>query len=163
MTITSDYLDDCKKKLNISSTYALAKIWEISEGALNNYYSGKRIPDEFACFKIAETLEIDAAYVIARIKSESEKDPKKAEYFRVFGGLLRKQAINIVLVLACVISLVNAPDTGDDNLYIAISASAVTALFYEIKTSYNGLLCYLKGVLYNLIGYKEPKDNNQNG
>lgn len=107
----------------------MAKEWGVSETLLSNYYKGKRIPDEFACFKIAETLGIDAAYVIARIKSENEKDPKKAEYFRVFGGLLKKQAINIVLALACVGSLLGAPDNGDDNLFVAIASSAATALF----------------------------------
>lgn len=137
MSAISDFLDDCKKRLDISSTYALAKHWGISEPALNNYYGGRRQPDEFTCFKIAETLGIDAAYVIAKIKAETEKDPKKAEYFKVFGGVLKKQAVNITLVVVCVISLLNAPDTGEDNLYIAAAASAATSLVHGLGVSYN--------------------------
>lgn len=131
--IVKDFLDKCKEKLNLTSTYALAKHWGISEQVLGRYYHEERTPDDFACFKIAETLEIDAAFVIAKIRAENEKDEKKAEYFRVFGGLLKKQAVNIALVLVCVASLVSAPDTESDNLLVAIAASAGTALFYRIK------------------------------
>lgn len=131
--ITAEYLDKCKEKLNISSTYALAKAWDVSETMLGNYYNGRRSPDDFACFKIAETLNLDPAYVIAQIRAENEKDEKKAEYFRVFGGLLSKQAINIVLVLVCVASLVIGPDTKNDNLLVAIAASCATALFYRLR------------------------------
>lgn len=131
--VTVELLDKCKEKLNITSSYALSKKMGISETNLSRYYSGKSAPDDFACFKIAETLELDPAFVIAKIRAENEKDEKKAEYFRVFGGLLKKQAVNIALVLVCVASLVSAPDTESDNLLVAIAASAATALFYRIK------------------------------
>lgn len=131
--IIKEYLDECKKKLNISSTYALAKHWDMSEQVLGRYYLGERSPDEFACFKIAETLELDASFVIAKIKSETEKDEKKREYFRVFGGALRKQGANILLVLVCVFSLASVNDTNDDNAYVALATWAVTALFYRLR------------------------------
>lgn len=131
--IVKEFLDKCKEKLGLSSTYALAKHWGISDVVLGRYYQEERTPDDFACFKIAETLNLDPAFVIAQIRAENEKDEKKAEYFRVFGGLLRKQAINIVLVLVCVASLVSAPDTENDNLLIAIAASCATALFLRLR------------------------------
>lgn len=56
MSKTIEYLDKCKEKLNISSSYALAKAWGVSEGVLSYYYNGKSHPDEYMCFKIAETL-----------------------------------------------------------------------------------------------------------
>lgn len=131
--IVKEYLDKCKEKLGLSSTYALAKHWGIGEAVLGNYYNERRTPDDFACFKIAETLSLDPAFVIAKIKAETEKDEKKAEYFRVFGGVLKKQAVNILLVLVCVGSLVSAPDTENDNLLIAIASSCATALFLRLR------------------------------
>lgn len=131
--IAIELLDKCKEKLNESSNYGLSKKMGISETNLSRYYSEKSSPDDFACFKIAETLNLDPAFVIAQIRAESEKDVKKAEYFRVFGGLLSKQAINIVLVLVCVASLVIAPDTENDNLLVAIATSCATALFYRLR------------------------------
>lgn len=106
MKKTVELLDKCKKKLNISSTYELSEITGISEQALSNYYLNKSNPDEYVCFKIAEVLELDPAYVIAQIKSESEKNDKKREYFRSFGGSSRKIAASIAtLALLGAISL----------------------------------------------------------
>lgn len=106
MKKTVELLDKCKKKLNISSTYELSEITGISEQALSNYYLNKSNPDEYVCFKIAEVLELDPAYVIAQIKSESEKNEKKREYFRSFGGSSRKIAASIAaLALLGAISL----------------------------------------------------------
>lgn len=96
--IIAKYLDDCKKKLNISSTYALAKKWDISEVVLGRYYNGEREPEEFACFKIAETLELDPAYVIASVKAETEKNEKKKNYFKSFNSASRKVAASTALV-----------------------------------------------------------------
>ena len=96
--IVSKYLDDCKKKLDISSTYALAKMWDISEQVLSRYYNGEREPEEFACFKIAETLELDPAYVIASVKAEMEKNEKKKNYFKSFNSASRKVATSTALV-----------------------------------------------------------------
>lgn len=96
--IVNEYLDKCKKKLDISSTYALSHKLGVSESVLSNYYNGRRSPDEFMCFKIAETLEIDAAYIIASIKAESEKDETKKNYFRSFSSASRKAATSTVLV-----------------------------------------------------------------
>lgn len=128
MNKTAEFLDKCKEKLNISSTYALAKYFDIDETALRNYYAGRRIPDEFSCFKIAEILEIDPAYVIAQIKSESEKNEKKRDYFRSFGGTSRKIAASIILGLALSLSWLSA---GSD-------FNAFWRVFSKRRTSYNG-------------------------
>lgn len=114
--IVAKYLDDCKKKLGISSTYALAKKWDISEVVLSRYYSGGREPEDFACFKIAETLELDPAFVIAQIKSETEKNEKKRNYFRSFGGAWKKVAVVIALAVGlsstCLTGLNMSGNTG---------------------------------------------------
>lgn len=130
--IVKEFLNKCKEKLGFSSTYELAKHWGVSDQMLSNYYNEKRVPDDFACFKIAETLGLDPAYVIAQIRAENEKDEKKAEYFRVFGGVLRKQAVNIMLVVVCVASLVSVSNIGKDNFLIAIASSCATALFLRL-------------------------------
>ena len=98
MTKTVEYLDKCKEKLMISSSYKLAKHWEIGENLLSNYYAGRNMPDEFMCFKIAEILELDPAYVIASIRAESEKNEKKKNYFKSFNSASRKVATSTALV-----------------------------------------------------------------
>lgn len=100
MNITSEFLDKCKEKLGKSTAYQLAKYWDVSEQNLSRYYNGESVPDEFMCFKIAETLEVDPAFVIAKIRAESEKNEKKRDYFRSFGGTSRKAAASIIMALA---------------------------------------------------------------
>lgn len=131
MNKTAEYLDKCKEKLNISSTYALAKEWEVGENLLHNYYTGKSHPDEFMCFRIAEVLEIDPAYVIAQIKSESEKNEKKRDYFRSFGGTSRKIAASIMLAVALSTTLLSALPHGS-------VFNAFWRVFSKRRTSYNG-------------------------
>lgn len=112
MNKTAAYLDQCKKKLDKSTSYQLAKHWAVGENLLSQYYSGKSTPDEFMCFKIAEVLELDAAYVIASIKAESEKNEKKREYFKSFSSASRKVAASIVLAVVLSTSLLIAQSIG---------------------------------------------------
>jgi hypothetical protein len=114
MNKSAKLLDNCKKKLLISSTYKLSQITGITESKLSEIYSGKHIAGIYECFKIAEILEIDPAYVIAEIKSESEKNDKKREYFRTFHGTSRKIAASIMLAVVLGTGLVSALPRGSD-------------------------------------------------
>lgn len=98
MNKAAELLNKCKEKLEISSTYALSKQSEISEQNLSRYYNGEQSPDDYTCFKIAEILELDPAYVIASIRAESEKNEKKKNYFKCFNSASRKVATSTALV-----------------------------------------------------------------
>lgn len=126
---TVEYLDECKKKLGITSNYALAKALDIAEQRIHDYYKGRNGPDEYGCFKIAECLEIDPAIVIAEIRAETEKNPRKREFFRVFRGACGKAAAGIILGLALSFSLVNAPGDGAAALNSGLAAATATLLF----------------------------------
>ena len=92
------YLDKCKEKLNISSTYSLAKAFGMEERRLREHYEG-RGASEYVYFKIAQVLEMDAAFVIADIKSETEKDEVKRDFFKSFAGSLMKGVKIIMLAM----------------------------------------------------------------
>ncbi|GAB7562834.1 hypothetical protein LG202_08730 [Methylobacillus methanolivorans] len=125
-----EYFDECKKKLGITSNYALAKALDLSESRVSDYYKGRHTPDNYACFKIAETLEIDPAVVIAEISAENEKNEKKREFFKVFRGACGKAAAGIILGLALSFSLLNVPGDGAVNLNGSLVAVTAAALFY---------------------------------
>jgi len=78
------YMDECKEKLGITSNYALHKATGITEARISDYYKGKCIPDEFACFKFAEILEMSPVIVIAEIQMTNTKKPDKALFFKHF-------------------------------------------------------------------------------
>ncbi|MFL9711436.1 helix-turn-helix domain-containing protein [Methylobacillus sp. Pita1] len=125
-----EYFDECKKKLGITSNYALAKALDLSESRVSDYYKGRHTPDNYACFKIAETLEIDPAVVIAEISAENEKNEKKREFFKVFRGACGKAAAGIILVLGLSFSLLNVPGDGAAAVNGSLAAGAAAALFY---------------------------------
>lgn len=93
---TIKYLDRVKKKLDISSNYGLAKAMELERQMVNAYYRGERVPDAYACTKIAILLGEDPALVIAEIQAENEKNAKKKGFWRDFALRVGKLAVVIV-------------------------------------------------------------------
>lgn len=93
------YLDDTKKKLGVSSDYALAKQTGISQEAISQYRNGKRVMDDYTAAKLAEVLEIDPLEVIATANADREKDENRANFWRV---LAKKRAAPIAAILLLV-------------------------------------------------------------
>ncbi len=81
---TAQYLDECKKTLNLSSDYKLAKLWEIDDASMSSYRSGRLKPDNYLCFRIAETLQKSPSLVIAELEIQNAKNEVKSLYFKRF-------------------------------------------------------------------------------
>ena len=81
---TADYLDECKKILELSSDYKLAKEWNIDDSSMSQYRKGKLKPDPYLAFRIAETLHKSPSVVIAELESENSKSEVKSLYFKRF-------------------------------------------------------------------------------
>lgn len=79
-----EYIEACKKKLNLDTDYKLALHLEISQSDMNFYSRGTRLPSVYACFKIGECLGIDPSIIMADIASETEKNPHKRDFFKSF-------------------------------------------------------------------------------
>ncbi len=110
----NEYLDEAKKKLGITSDYALARILGITTPSMTRYRKHGGKFDSYMCFKIAEILNIDSRTLIAEMQSESEKDPIKQAFWQeqldirrvadgtvkiIKGGLSRLRVMPIMLNL----------------------------------------------------------------
>lgn len=104
---TTEYLNRVKEKLAISSNYAVAKALEIERQRINDYYRGDRVPDSYACTKIAILLGEDPTLVIAEIQAENEKNAKKKGFWRDFALRVGKLA---VVIAASIFMLFSAPE-----------------------------------------------------
>lgn len=82
----SEYLDAAKEKLGIESDYELAKRLDIGRSAISDYRHGRRSPDDYAAFRLAVILEKDPAEIVADLAGQTEKDQKKAAFFRDFAS-----------------------------------------------------------------------------
>lgn len=85
----SEYIDRAKEVLGIESDYELAKRFEIPKQYVSAYRNGKRTVDNYTAMRLAITLDMDLAEVIADLESQHEKNDKRREFFR---GFLQKHA-----------------------------------------------------------------------
>jgi len=97
----TEYLSAAKARLNIESDYALAKRLGVSPQSMTGYTDGSRnIPLDMA-YKLAITLELDPAMVVADLEQQREKNPQRLEFWR---GFISRAAITL-MVLACTLAL----------------------------------------------------------
>lgn len=106
----ADYLDAAKLVLKVGSDYALAAKLDLSRQLVCMWRKGTHFPDAYACAKLAITLSLDPAEVIADIQQQAEKNPARAEFWRSF--LLRARCI-AALVL-CTLALTFSGGQGSE-------------------------------------------------
>lgn len=95
-----EYLDAAKGRMGINSDYELARKLEENAGTIAGIRAGKRgVPVEMA-FRIAITLELDPATVVADLESQREKNAKRREFW---AGFTRRAAV--VAALVCTLAL----------------------------------------------------------
>lgn len=96
-------LDDVKAQKGVETDYALAKSLDLPRARIHDYYKGHRVPDEFACLKIAEALGKPLNTIIATVKASTEKDGKRREawenYMKSLGGLAASFVGGVVFTL----------------------------------------------------------------
>ena len=90
-------LDAVKAAKGVSSNYALAKALDLPDQRICDYYKGQRMPDEYACMKIAQALDRPLADVLAIVRISGEKDEKRraawVEYYKSIGGIAAAWAV----------------------------------------------------------------------
>lgn len=86
---TIQYLDAAKKRLGVTSDYALSKALNITTQAVSNYRTGRSKMDDDVALSIAEILEVNPLAVIASANAERAKTPEaRARWISVFEGFL---------------------------------------------------------------------------
>jgi len=113
------YLDAVKAELNLSSDYELAKALELSNAYIPGmYYRSRKIRNDLA-FKIAITLKLDPAMVIADLEEQRAKNEKRREFWRSF---LSRAAYGVAAI-GCTLALILSATFG--------SAAAVHGGFFR--------------------------------
>lgn len=95
----SEYLDEAKKTIGITSDYELAKRLEINRGWITGMRDGSRNIPVDVTFRLAITLNLDPAMVLADLEAQREKNPKRLEFWRSF---LSRAAV--VAIMACTLA-----------------------------------------------------------
>lgn len=99
---TLELLYEAKRKMGVSSDYALAQILEIRKQRMTDYKSGRLLPDTYVLTRLAIILERDPMSLIAEFEAETEKDPVRKEFWKGFLSRQNLKGIAIaVLALSC--------------------------------------------------------------
>lgn len=76
----SEYLDATKQAMGVTADNELANKLEINRSRISAYRAGREWPDNYIVTKLAITLNLDPATVLADLESQREKNPKRAEF-----------------------------------------------------------------------------------
>jgi len=104
----AEYLDAAKARLNLPSDYALAKALELAPQSIPAIRNGTRNVPLDVAFRIAITLEIDPAQVVADLEEQREKNPKRQGFWRSFSS----RAVQTVAALAVTLALLLSATSG---------------------------------------------------
>ena len=104
----AEYLDATKARLNIESDYGLAKALEVPNGNIAGIRKGARFIPLAMAFRIAITLELDPAQVIADLEGQREKNAKRRGFWQSFTS----RAALPVAVLCCTLVLILSATFG---------------------------------------------------
>lgn len=96
----ADYLDAVKARISVTSDYELAKRLGVQRGPLSQMRSGERAVPLDVAFKIAITLELDPAEVVADLEAQRAKTPKAREFWAGFISHARQAAAVVLCMLA---------------------------------------------------------------
>lgn len=97
----AEYLEAAKARLNIASDYALAKRLGVRPQSMTGYTDGSRnIPLDMA-YKLAITLEMDPAQVVADLEAQREKNPQRKDFWT---GFIRRASM-LAVTVACTLVL----------------------------------------------------------
>jgi len=97
----AEYLDAAKQRLNITSDYELAKRFNVGRAAVSEMRTGIRAVPLDVAFRLAITLEMDPAQVVADLESQREKNPERRNFWT---GFISRAAM-VIGVMACTLAL----------------------------------------------------------
>jgi DNA-binding XRE family transcriptional regulator len=81
---TTQYLDAVKKKLDIPSDYALAKVLGVTKESVSGWRLGKSCMGIETCMKVGEILNIDPHIVYSDAQLEKAKTPEVEHFWLGF-------------------------------------------------------------------------------
>jgi len=97
----SEYLDAAKARINVTSDYEMAKRLGLDRQSIPAMRKGTRAVPLDVAYKLAITLEIDPAQVVADLEQQREKNPQRLEFWKGFTS----RAATVLMVLACTLAL----------------------------------------------------------
>jgi transcriptional regulator with XRE-family HTH domain len=135
MKTVDELLDAVKARHKIGSDYKLAQFLGMTDSAIRNYRHKRSLPDEVACVKIAQALEIDGDVLAAQIQSQRARDDETKAFWQRLAVRLQSGAVHAsVLVGVAMVSIAGyAPNAEATALSPAEKQSCSLYIMLSIK------------------------------
>ncbi|RQQ65558.1 DUF3693 domain-containing protein [Burkholderia stagnalis] len=108
MKTTIQYLDALKKRYDLPSDYAAAKVLGVTRAAVSRYRNGLSVFDEATAIRTADLLDLDPLEVIAACKAESATDARARRVWENAWGKATGAAVTAAVAVVMV-GLAGAP------------------------------------------------------
>lgn len=93
----NDLINAAGSSTGCKTDYKLAQVLEIPTQRLSDYRSGKRMPDAYACTRIAQVLKRDPLEIIAIVEAGSAKNEAQRAFWRSFKFCGTRNSLGLLL------------------------------------------------------------------
>lgn len=100
MQTVDQLLDAVKARHKIGSDYKLAQFLGMTDSAIRNYRHKRSMPDEVACVKIAQALDLDGDVLAAQIQAQRARDEETKAFWRRLAARLESGAVHVAVLVA---------------------------------------------------------------
>jgi len=100
MQTVDQLLDAIKVRHKIVSDYKLAQFLGMTDSAIRNYRHKRSLPDEVACVKIAQALDLDGDVLAAQIQAQRARDVETKDFWRRLAVRLQTGAVHASVMMA---------------------------------------------------------------
>ncbi|WP_404989555.1 helix-turn-helix domain-containing protein [Caballeronia sp. LZ016] len=98
MKTTGKYLDEVRDRLDLPSDYAIAKALGVTRSAISSYRTGRTVPDDLVCARIAAALGVEPMEVIAATNYQRAKtDEARTLWESIWGKAAGAIALTLTL------------------------------------------------------------------
>lgn len=106
MQTVDQLLDAVKTRHKIGSDYKLAQFLGMTDSAIRNYRHKRSLPDEVACVKIAQALDLDGDVLAAQIQAQRARDTDTKAFWQRLAARLETGASHVgLLMIAAMVSI----------------------------------------------------------
>lgn len=150
----NELIEQAKKRANISSDYALAKVLGIDRRVISDWKKDKRHPNNEEAIKLATLAGVDEMQVIASIELMTANTDKKKEFWKHY--IESRGIAATVVMIGLGVSLMVAPDESKAEVLQLQNYSETAALnFYEsriyiMRNSLNYKALLIKAIFYKI-------------
>lgn len=130
MQTVDQLLDAIKARHKIGSDYKLAQYLGMTDSAIRNYRHKRSLPDEVACVKIAQALDLDGEVLAAQMQSMRARDEETRAFWQRLAARLQAGAVHLVaLVVVGLVGIVSSP-SAHAVVTSPAAADAVSSVYY---------------------------------